>query len=58
MKAALEKAKRHTHTHTKRQDQEFPGSSAGQGFGIVTAMAWVAALAWVQSLAWELPYDA
>ena len=37
-----------------RHRWEFPGGSAGEGFGIVTAMVWVASAAQVQSLAWEL----
>ena len=41
----------------KEQKVKLPGGPAGQGSGLVTAVARVTAVAWVRSLAWELPHD-
>lgn len=40
--------------YVKSSYEEFPCGKAGEGFSVITAMAWVATVLRVQSLAWEL----
>jgi len=40
----------------QKKEQEFAYGSAGQGSGLVSAVAWVTAVVGIRSLAWELPH--